>query len=334
MQNLQRALFTFAASVLVCSAASAAPTAKLSYVRGEGAEACADEADLKKAVAARLGYDPFRVVADVSLSISVEKTNRRFRARIRLADSEGHERGARELTSKSDDCRDLTDTMALTVSIALDPTSLTRVPDASPPPPPVEETVPEVALPEVQPKPELKVEVKPEPEPLAAKPEAPIRFAFHASGHVVFGVAQAPAIGAGLRAGISYRRFEVNVGGRFDAPVEGETSQGGSLRIGLQGGSLAACGVLGPGVFCGTFSVASISAETRNVTTPRQERVLYLGAGLRAGLRIPIVPSIAIEPEAELNLPLIPFALQVNGKTVYELAPAAVRISVGPTLLF
>jgi hypothetical protein len=332
MQNLQRALLTLLASVMVSSVAFAAPTAKLSYVRGEGAEACADEADLKKAVAARLGYDPFRVVADVALSISVEKTNRRFRARIRLADSEGHERGARELTSKSDDCRDLTDTMALTVSIALDPTSLTRVPDASPPPPPVEEKVPEVPLPEVQAKPELKVEER--PEPLAPKLEAPIRFAFHASGHVVFGVAQAPAIGAGLRAGVSYRRFEVNVGGRFDAPVEGETSQGGSLRIGLQGGSLAACGVLGPGVFCGTFSAGSISAETRNVTTPRQERVLYLGAGLRAGLRIPILQSIAIEPEAELNLPLIPFALQVNGKTVYELSPAAVRISVGPTLLF
>jgi hypothetical protein len=75
MQILTRALFTFLAFLAISgvrSMAWAAPTAKLSYVRGEGAEACADEADLKKAVAARLGYDPFRVVADVALSISVE----------------------------------------------------------------------------------------------------------------------------------------------------------------------------------------------------------------------------------------------------------------------
>ncbi|NOU28215.1 MAG: hypothetical protein HOO96_09960, partial [Polyangiaceae bacterium] len=107
--------------LLFARTASATPTAKLTYVRGEGAAACADEASLRQAVAARLGYDPFRPVAENAVSVDVRRVGPRFVAHVKLIDADSKERGDRELQSKSDDCGDLTSTLALTISIALDP---------------------------------------------------------------------------------------------------------------------------------------------------------------------------------------------------------------------
>ncbi len=53
--------FAAIAGVLLLSAgrAAAAPTGRLVYSRAPGAESCADEATLRRSVAARVGYDPF-----------------------------------------------------------------------------------------------------------------------------------------------------------------------------------------------------------------------------------------------------------------------------------
>ena len=48
------------ASVIVISGrVSGFPSSRFVYARGEGAELCPDEAQVRLAVAARLGYDPF-----------------------------------------------------------------------------------------------------------------------------------------------------------------------------------------------------------------------------------------------------------------------------------
>ncbi|MGH7440137.1 MAG: hypothetical protein ACRENE_30975, partial [Polyangiaceae bacterium] len=46
-------------AVLVCRTAGATPSARLVYSRTTEASSCPDEAELRKAVATRLGYDPF-----------------------------------------------------------------------------------------------------------------------------------------------------------------------------------------------------------------------------------------------------------------------------------
>src|SRR6185369_6255773 len=109
-----------------------------------GAERCVDEEGLRRAVAARLGYDPFFPWAKVSVVAHVRKDPGAYRAEVTLVDEGGVSRGTRALSSEGDDCAPLVGALALSISLALDPLSLTRSapppeePKRAPPPPPDE----------------------------------------------------------------------------------------------------------------------------------------------------------------------------------------------------
>jgi hypothetical protein len=62
------------AGALTASSARAAPTSRLTYVRGPGAEKCPDEAELRRAVAERLGYDPFFPAANRTIVAEITRT--------------------------------------------------------------------------------------------------------------------------------------------------------------------------------------------------------------------------------------------------------------------
>src|SRR5204863_2165770 len=115
---------SFALSTLLATPARGAPSARLTYVRAVGAEQCVDEEGLRRAVAARLGYDPFFPWARVTVVAHVRKDVGAYRAEVTLVDEAGVSRGKREITSPGDDCAPLGAALALTISIALDPLSL------------------------------------------------------------------------------------------------------------------------------------------------------------------------------------------------------------------
>jgi hypothetical protein len=126
-------------SVLAASAyarAETSPTARLVYVRGQGADTCADEETLKAAVAARLGYDPFRPFVQNTLFAEVHREKGRFVGSVKMVDASGFERGARRLEEgDGSGCDEITATMALTMSIAIDPRrALTPAPAPQKPP--------------------------------------------------------------------------------------------------------------------------------------------------------------------------------------------------------
>src|SRR5262245_35159385 len=115
-------------ALLVARIAGASPSAKLVYVRGTGAEACPGEAELRKDVATRLGYDPFFPVAQKTVVAQVSKVAGGYRGRVQIVADDGKLRGERELATKGQDCRELVHALALAVSVALD--------DLDEPPPP------------------------------------------------------------------------------------------------------------------------------------------------------------------------------------------------------
>src|ERR1700733_6884198 len=125
-------------------AAVASPSARLVYVREQGAESCPDEDAVRSAVAARLGYDPFFPTAPSTMFVEISRANRVFRAHIKLVDAANDVRGVRELKHAGPRCEDMIDMAALSMSVAIDPDSMIRgpappAPDARPataPPPP------------------------------------------------------------------------------------------------------------------------------------------------------------------------------------------------------
>ncbi len=318
--------------LLFARTASATPTAKLTYVRGEGAAACADEASLRQAVAARLGYDPFRPVAENAVSVDVRRVGSRFVAHVKLIDADSKERGDRELQSKSDDCGDLTSTLALTISIALDPLSLTRPPPdppAPPPDPPAPPADPPPAPPPSQP-----------PAPPRDQPPPPPRPTTHSGFeaglalHMSIGAAPAVAFGPDIFGAFRYGAFQAELTGRFDAQASRSTSEGGVVATSLLEVGVAPCFRLSILALCAHGTLGSLVAETREVTRPGSDAVLYLAVGARVAASIPVFKNLTIRPFAELAVPLLPYEFRLNGRSIYALAPVSAAFGVGPSVVF
>jgi hypothetical protein len=82
----------------------AAGGSRLVYGRASGAAVCPDEAELRAAVRARLGYDPFFPWADQTVVVHVAaRPNRRLSGKVYLVDSQGRASPEREFTTPLDE---------------------------------------------------------------------------------------------------------------------------------------------------------------------------------------------------------------------------------------
>ncbi len=125
--------------------AEPAPRAHLVYVRDAGAEQCPDEAAMRGAVAARLGYDPFGEKASLTVSVMIAPSGQGLRAQIDLLDASSEAAGSRELTSPRRDCAELASATELAIAIAIDPLRVLPSPPEPAPAPAPENPAPPAA---------------------------------------------------------------------------------------------------------------------------------------------------------------------------------------------
>jgi len=319
--------------------ALASPVARFIYVRGLGAEACPDEDTMKAAVSARLGYDPFRVVAKTTLTAQIARENGVFRGHVKLVDEAGQERGARSLESRSDDCKDLGEALALSMSIALDPLSVLAPATPKPPePPPPEPPPPEPKPPE--PKPEA-----PRPPPPVVPPPPPpppprerAKLGLGAGAHGAFGVGPAVAFGLGLDVSVVFRNASIGLGGRIDFPASVDSAQGGKVRATLVGGEAAPClrAPLGQTTLfgCGVLLFGAVTAESIDVTVPRAQSTFFGAGGVRAGFEVELVPRVHARIALDALGHFTPYGLAVNGVTVFSASSFSGRAGLGLVTFF
>jgi hypothetical protein len=100
--------------------ARAAASARLFYGRSPGLQGCPDEADLRRAIAERVGYDPIFAIAPNSVAVSITRDGDQIVAEVKLTNRKGMLAGSRTLRAPLSQCSELTATIALTVAIALD----------------------------------------------------------------------------------------------------------------------------------------------------------------------------------------------------------------------
>lgn len=309
--------------------AAASPTARLVYVRGAGAESCPDEPEMRRAVATRLGYDPFRPLASTTLTAEVRREKGVFRGLVKLVDDAGVERGARDLESRAADCRDLTTAMALSMSIAIDPLSLMR-----PSPPPDAE----VAEAPVSPVPDLPLAPPATDDRRVTVPRPPpgdpLRLGFSLATHAAFGIAPAPSLGFRLAAEIGTRRLSLGLEGRLDLPASAETAEGGRSRTSLSGATLVPCVRLPFAWACGVLLVARVDAEAVDVTSPRSEGFLFLGAGARLVTAIPLAQDFSLRLGGDVLAHPLPFELTVNGRRIYRSSTISALAGLGVAWIF
>jgi hypothetical protein len=315
------------AAPLPAQPARAAPRpARLVYVRGPGAEQCPDEAALRAAVTSRLGEDPFRGAAARTIEARVRRTAKGLEGAVDLRDASGAIAGARRLSAGKDDCDELVASMALAISIAIDPESQLRPPPApaSPPPAPASPP-PSPAAPPPQPAP---------PPPAASPPDAPIaaplpatllppvrtdrpRLRLRAGVLAAFGAVPGTTAGVALDAGVRWPAFSVTLGAQGDVPASREAAVGGSVRAFVIVADVAPCGHLGPAFLCAVGAIGVLRGSGADVAQPRSDATLFASMGLRLGAEIPLAARFSLAPYVEAAAPFTRTSLQLRGSDVW-----------------
>jgi len=286
------AFATCAAGILASATAAASPSARLVYARGPGAESCPDEAALRKAVAARVGYDPFFPWAPVTMTVEVTGAPGHLRARVIYVDEGAIEKGAQTLESAGATCDDLVGSIALTVSVALDamPPPAPPEPEPSAPLPAAPAPAPVVAPPTAAPV--EKRDARLATTPPRGKPMPAVGLWVAPGGRASAGMW--PAAAVGLEVLVELRRGWLGLGvvGRYELPATigvGGTSQASIDKL---TGSLAPCAHFGWLVTCGLATFGGTRAQGLNVDGPRTLNAPYAAFGGRVGVDVTILPKL------------------------------------------
>jgi hypothetical protein len=299
--------------------AYATPSARLVYSRARGAESCPDEGALRAAVAARVGYDPFFPWAKQTVVASVMPApSGGFAATVTLVDEEGVGRGGHTLAIDGE-CRELIDATALAIAIAIDPHALDPRP-RTPAPQPVEAPVeaPPIRIP-----PLALAEPDALPPPAAADPVA---FEGTAAFAVAAGLAPSPAIGGALGVAARLTHASIGVEGRMDATASAPAQRGGRVSSELWIAGVLACAHARRVLLCGLGQIGRQGASSEGVPVPELKSALWLGAGGRVGVEVPVQPVLGLRVQTDVVGNLQRHTFVLNGLPAWS--PPAVSASL------
>ena len=283
----------------------AAEPVRLVLTVAAGAEGvCPHEPELKDAVIARLGYDPFALDARRVALVDITSEHRQLTARVRLIAQDGVTQGSRELEGGLKDCTELFESVALALAIAIDPFSTgERRPPAAAVERPAAAAEPS-ALPVERP-------ATPEPREVG-------RIGLGLLGAV--GSGPSPTAGLSLAGELSLReRFRVGLEARIDLPTSDDGVRGrvvSSLLVAdvlaCYGWRLLACAVLTGGV----ARVTSTNVDVSQTVFPS-----FAAAGVRAAFDVVLGRRIAVRPYIEGEVVATRHTLRIDGEPRFTYAP-------------
>ncbi len=316
--------------------ASASPSARLVYARAADTSACPDETALRKAVAARFGYDPFFPWAKQTIVVQVWRDRTRLRARVQLVGENGVTQGTRELTSDRETCSELFDATALAISIALD---LTEPPAVAPAPEPAARAPAPPAAPQTSPG--VTTEAAPWPPPAPRDADVPaqspirtprVRWTLSVEG--VVDVDTSPSVAPGLAVSIRGRMGALSVGVEALGDVSVPSTLGpGRVESSVTAGALVPCGYIGPAFLCAVGELGQWTAWGLDVIGSQTRGTLYAEAGGRVGLEWPLSEMLALRIHGDVLANLHRSALELVGRS-WAAQPASYTAGLGLAATF
>lgn len=318
----------------LANSAAASPSARLVYVRNAGTESCPDESAVRSAVAARLGYDPFFPSAAETMFIELSKEKSGYRARVKLVDDKSNVRGTREIAERGASCSGMIDTLALSISIAIDPDSLTRAPTSEPAPatePTPNDTaaLPRTAEP-VPAMPAAPQEVRRTAPPPSVRPSLRVEALFAPAVWISSGPPL--AVGGELGARLRWPSVSVGLELRGDAPAS-RVVRNVDVTLGFFGGSFVACGHSTIFFACARGTLGAMTA-TSNASASRDDSTLRLLTGASVGTEIPVGASFQLLVRAIGNVALGNQTIVLNRANVHDLPRLSAALEVGGVVRF
>ncbi len=210
-------------------------TARLAWVRGDGAESCPDGEALARDVTERLGRNPFEQGAPQVIEGTVVRDGLRWSARLYVRDADGGLVGVREFASDAPTCATIGRSVALAIALTIDPDARLNTPaqpPAAPAPTPTPPPTP-VSGPPVAPRP-----TRPRPGDRLSRSRT-MSVVARAVGSVGLFPAVALGVGLGLE-GTVVRRLRWH-GGVVWYPEVRTSTRNSTLGIGMVSAAVGAC---------------------------------------------------------------------------------------------
>jgi hypothetical protein len=307
----------------------ASSSARLVYVRAPDVSTCPDEAELRRAVSARFGYDPFFPWAARTVVLQVWRAEGRYRSRLQVVDEKGMAHGVRELSSDQPTCSELFDASALAISIALDAAAKADAPERSqetPSPPPEPLPLPTAA-------PQLTTHQEERGTPHSPAPDSvrPRGFVRLSARFAPYG--EAPAVTGGLLVGGGLRvgRFSAALEARVDLPVattitETPTTEPRSVSGWSYAADVVPCLHLGPTALCAIGSLGQLLVTRAG----DNQSALLLRAGGRVAAELALSSTWGVEANVDvLAGRSITYVFDMEPKPVSVSGPPPVSGAVG-----
>ena len=330
---LRNATLLAVVSTTSFSFAQTGASSRLLYARSGTAAACPAQEELERAVGERLGYLPFFPWAEQSIFAEITGSDSTLRARALLVDKAGVVQGSRELKGTVDQCDELIRSLALAISIALDPMSITRpasvtntpaptpTPAPSSPPaprgPPARMLTPTVASSSTASAGSTTL-ARGLTGASLTEDSAPLDI-YGWAGAYASGF-RMPKLALGVRADFVIRRGWLSVGAEFDysPAVSTTTSDGRGATTNLLAGSLLPCVHRGYGAICLLGTIGRLQGAGEGVTHPLELSMLYAAVGLRALAEVPLDETFAVVGYADVAKTLTRPILEVEQSEVWR----------------
>jgi hypothetical protein len=313
--------------------AHATPSARLVYARSADAASCPNETTLRRAVAARFGYDPFFAWARQTVVVQISRDGRRYTARVQLVDDQGLARGTREIASDEDNCTELFDAAALAISIALDASI------ASPSQPPEAEPVrssapgatgavsePPLPSPDLRPRDAVRV----------VAPTVPGRFRIGLDALAFAGIS--PNLVPGIAAFAYVRERAVSVGLELQADASIPAAQvslkdsapgSGNVESVLVAATVAPCIHYKVGFVCVLGELGRLQAWGGGVSHPSSDAALFAAAGGRVGVELPLSARLFVRFHGDAMADLTPPKFRLDNQLAWNASSVAGTLAAG-----
>jgi hypothetical protein len=326
--------FGMLAVLAVARSAAATPSARLVYARAEEAATCPDETALRKAVAARFGYDPFFGWARQTVVVQISRDGGRYRARVQLLDDQGLSHGTREIASDEDNCSELFDAAALAISIALDASAHTPAPPAS-----AQDLVVQAPAPVAAPAAPESAPAPPDSAPSEVAPvvrttaPGPLRLGAEALAFAGIG----PHLVPGIAVVADFRAHALSVGLELHADVAIPSSvalpvsepHSGEVESALVAATLAPCVHFGPAFVCVLAEVGRLQAWGWGVSHGVSDAAVFVAAGGRAGVEWPLSERFFFRLHGDAIADLTPPVFWLDHQEAWTAPPVAGTLGAG-----
>jgi hypothetical protein len=292
----------------------AATSVEFKWSRDRGAESCPGEEEVRSAVSARLGYDPFSPSADTKIDAHVFSAGAGLKAVIEVTRPNAAP-GRRELASATGDCGELAAALQLAIAIAIDPHYLAR----KEPPKPAEEA--------------------PAPSPPAAAPAPPSpppsELHFVAVAGALGGLGVSPSVAPGFTLGVRAQlpRFELSIEGRADLASHLQLV-GGQVTTAPLLASISPCFRTWKLGICALGSVGALQVTGELGSAPVRATTPLVLVGARIVLELMVNDALGIEPWLEVQAVVTRTTLKSGDTEIWVTPPVAGVLGARLSLLF